>query len=56
MFGTVEKFFAGAFGLIALYLIVFYADGANKVLRGLGQFNALTFGTLQGKTVNSLGV
>lgn len=49
--GAVEKFFAGAFGLIALYLVVTNASGSNAVLKGLGSFNAQTFGTLQGRTV-----
>jgi hypothetical protein len=44
------KFFAGAFGLIALYLLVHDGGvGANSILTGLGQFNAKTFGTLQGR-------
>jgi hypothetical protein len=51
--GAVEKFFAGAFGLIALYLVVTNASGANTVLKGLGNFNATTFGTLQGRNVSS---
>lgn len=49
--GMVEKFFAGAFGLIALYLVVTNSQGTNTVLRGLGSFNSQTFGTLQGRTV-----
>lgn len=44
-----EKFFASAFALIALYLIVFNANGANQVLSGLGEFNSQTFRTLQGR-------
>lgn len=49
--GMAEKFFAGAFGLVALYLVVTNASGTNAVLKGLGSFNAQTFGTLQGRTV-----
>lgn len=53
---AVEKFFAGAFGLIALYLILSNrGESANKVLKGLGSFNATTFGTLQGRDVPIVG-
>lgn len=53
--GAIEKFFAGAFGLVALYLLVSNASGANQVLKGLGSFNAQTFGTLQGRNVSIVG-
>jgi hypothetical protein len=44
------KFFTGAFGLIAIYLLLKDGgQGANTILNGLGQFNAKTFGTLQGR-------
>lgn len=44
-----EKFFAGAFGLILVYLLVTNASGVNSILGGFASFNAKTFGTLQGR-------
>jgi hypothetical protein len=44
-----EKFFAGAFGLILVYLLVANASGVNQILSGFASFNAKTFGTLQGR-------
>lgn len=53
--GAVEKFFAGAFGLVALYLVLSdRGQSANTVLAGLGKFNAQTFGTLQGRQVTTV--
>lgn len=47
--GSVEKIAAGMGALIALYLVVFNAGGANTVLQGLGSFNKTTIQTLQGR-------
>jgi hypothetical protein len=46
---VITYFLAGAFGLTALYLVVFNANQSNQVLSGLAQFNAQTFRTLQGR-------
>jgi hypothetical protein len=44
------KFFAGAFGLIALYLLLKDGgSGANQIFNGLASFNQKTFSTLQGR-------
>jgi hypothetical protein len=44
------KFFAGAFGLIALFLLLKDGgSGANQILSGLASFNQKTFSTLQGR-------
>lgn len=45
----VEKFFAGAFGLVLVYLLVTNWNGVNGVLNGLADFNVKTFGVLQGR-------
>lgn len=47
--GTVEKIAAGMGALIALYLVVFNANGADTVIRGFGEFNRTTISTLQGR-------
>lgn len=44
-----EKFFAGAFGLILVYLLVANWQGVNGILDGFGKFNVRTFTTLQGR-------
>lgn len=50
MSDVVTKFLAGAFGVVALYLLISDGGaGANNVLRGLGEFNQKTFSTLQGR-------
>lgn len=46
---TIEKFFAGAFGLILVYLLVANWQGVNQILQGLANFNVKTFSTLQGR-------
>jgi hypothetical protein len=43
-----EKFFAGAFGLILVYLLVKNWQGVNGILSGFANFNAKTFSVLQG--------
>ena len=47
--GTVEKIAAGMGALIALYLVVYNANGSNTVLNGLGSFNVSTITALQGR-------
>lgn len=44
-----KQFIAGAFGLIAFYLLVANYSGAGKVIGALGQNGALVFKTLQGR-------
>lgn len=47
--GSVEKIAAGMGALIALYLVVFNANGSDTVLRGLGTFTQGTVKALQGR-------
>ena len=47
--GTVEKIAAGMGALIALYLVVYNANGSNTVLNGLGSFNVSTITALLGR-------
>lgn len=49
--GFLEKFFAGAFGLILVYLLINpqNRDGVNSIFRGFADFNVKTFGVLQGR-------
>lgn len=49
--GFLEKFFAGAFGLILVYLLVNpqNRDGVNQIFRGFADFNVKTFSVLQGR-------
>ena len=47
----VEKFVAGAFGLIVLYLI-FNAQNFDQVIGGIASNSAGVFGTLQGRPVD----
>jgi len=49
-----EKFFAGAFGLILVYLLVTNWQGVNQILSGFASFNAKTFSVLQGR--NAVGI
>lgn len=51
--GAIDKFFAGAFGLILVYLLVKNYKGVNAVLSGLGNFNAQTFSVLQGNSAGT---
>jgi hypothetical protein len=44
-----EKFYATAFGLVALYLILTNASAVNQILKALGSFNVETFKVLQGR-------
>lgn len=46
---TVEKFYTGAFALIALFLVASNAGSFNTILNGLASFNTSTFRTLQGR-------
>lgn len=46
---TLNRFLAGAFGLILVFLIVDRASGANQVLREFGQQSSNIFRTLQGR-------
>lgn len=49
MFGTVDKYIAGAFALIALYLLIANADESNTVIKALGNFNVGAIKALQGR-------
>jgi preprotein translocase subunit SecD len=44
-----RQFIAGAFGLIAVFLILAHYTGASRVLGALGSNSALVFKTLQGR-------
>lgn len=48
---TFEKFFAGAFALIAIYLL-FNSKQAATVIKTIGSTGAGLFGTLQGRNAN----
>lgn len=43
------KFFAGAFGLVALFLIVNNADKVNTILRSFSASSGNIFSVLQGQ-------
>jgi hypothetical protein len=45
---AVEKFFAGAFALIAIYLVVVNSQGTSSVVSSLGSSLSNIFSTLQG--------
>jgi hypothetical protein len=49
MFGTLDKFIAGALGLIFLYLLVNNASGATQVFNSLAKGASDVFKTLQGR-------
>lgn len=51
-----EKFFAGAFGLILVYLLVRNYDGVNKILRGFAAGSSQVFSTLQGNQQFNIGI
>lgn len=44
-----EKFFAGAFALIAIYLFVFNADKTSQVIKAFASGSSNVFATLQGR-------
>ena len=46
---AVEKFFAGAFGLILVYLVVINSSGTSTVVNSLGSQLSNVFSTLQGR-------
>jgi len=46
---AVEKFFAGAFALIAIYLVVVNSSGTSTVVGQLGNSLSNVFSTLQGR-------
>lgn len=46
---TLEKFFAGAFALIAIYLFVFNANKSSEVISSFATGSAKVFQTLQGR-------
>ncbi len=46
---TLEKFIAGAFGLIAIYLFVFNADKTSQVIKAFAAGSSNIFATLQGR-------
>jgi preprotein translocase subunit SecD len=46
---VVQQFIAGAFGLIAVFLILAHYTGAGRVIGALGSNSALVFKTLQGR-------
>ena len=43
-------------GLVALYLVLVQADSTTKILSSLGGLGAVTFGTLQGRSVSGSGI
>ncbi len=49
MIGTVDKYIAGAFALIALFLLVRNPDGVNKAITAIGSFNVNAIKALQGR-------
>lgn len=51
-----EKFFAGAFGLILVYLLVKNWQGVNGILTGFAKFNQVTFSTLQGNSAGNVNL
>lgn len=46
---TLEKFIAGAFGLIAIYLFVFNANKSSEVIKSFAEGSSNVFKTLQGR-------
>jgi hypothetical protein len=46
---TLEKFIAGAFALIAIYLFVFNADKTSMVIKAFASGSSNVFQTLQGR-------
>lgn len=51
-----EKFFAGVFGLILVYLLVRNWRGVNGVLSGFGAFNTQLITALQGNAAPGLNL
>jgi len=49
MFDLATKFFAGAFALIAVYLILTQGAQVNIILNSFARSSSLIFSTLQGK-------
>ena len=43
-------------GLVALYLVLVNPGAVDQIFRSLGNFGALTFGTLQGRDVSGSGI
>lgn len=52
---AVEKFFAGAFGLVLVYLVVINSSGTSTVVNSLGSQLSNVFSTLQGRGGSGLG-
>lgn len=52
---AVEKLYTIALSLVALYLVLSAPEAVNKILSSLGNFNAITFGVLQGRSVSGAG-
>lgn len=46
---VLEKFIAGAFGLIAIYLFVFNANKTSEVIKSFAAGSSQVFTTLQGR-------
>jgi len=46
---VLEKFFAGAFGLIAIYLFIYNGDKTSKVIESFAKGSSGVFSTLQGR-------
>ena len=46
---TIEKFFAGAFALIAIYLFIYNGDKTSQVIKAFASGSSNIFATLQGR-------
>ena len=46
---TLDKYIAGAFGLILMYLLIANASESNTVIKALGSFNVGAIKALQGR-------
>jgi tetrahydromethanopterin S-methyltransferase subunit C len=53
---TIEWVLGIMLGLVALYLVLVNPAAVNQILGSLGNLGAQTFGTLQGRNVQSGGV
>lgn len=49
MSSLAKQFIAGAFGLIAVFLVLAHYTGASRVIGALGSNSAVVFKTLQGR-------
>lgn len=46
---ALEKFFAGAFGLIAIYLFIYNGEKTSQVIKSFAAGSSQIFTTLQGR-------